>query len=148
MFYAEHSFAVAGQEAVELLKRVAPASPRKRCCICLYPDQQAAAQEMLIAMHSNSYVQPHRHFGKTETVTVLEGQATELLFEERGMVRERLPMGRYRTPRAFFYRMPEGIFHTLSFESEWLIYLETTTGPFDLAKFEAADGAAPNTNRT
>lgn len=146
VFYAEDSFAVAGQEAVELLKRVAPASPRKRCRICFHPDQQAAAQEMLIAMHGSSYVRPHRHFGKTETLTVLEGQATALLFEEQGTVRERLPMGPYGTPRAFFYRMPEGIFHTLSFESEWLIYLETTTGPFDPAKSEAADWAPPESD--
>ncbi|WP_413208129.1 WbuC family cupin fold metalloprotein [Rhodospirillum sp. A1_3_36] len=146
VFYAKNEFGVAQPGAVALIKRIASASPRKRCRICFHPDQDAAAQEMLIAMHHSSYVRPHRHFGKTETLTVLEGRATALLFDDRSNVTERLPMGPYGSGRAFFYRMPTGVFHTLLFESEWLIYLETTTGPFDPEKSEGAPWAPPESD--
>lgn len=144
--YANDRFAVASDEAVQFIKRVAPFTPRKRCRICFHPDSDAPAQEMLIAMHASSYLCPHRHLGKTETLNVLEGEATTLLFDEAGAVTRRLPMGPYGSGRAFFYRMPEQVFHTLIFESEWLIYLETTTGPFEPAQSEAAPWAPPESD--
>ena len=146
VFYATKPFAVAGTEAVALLKEIAPTTPRRRCRICFHPDAEAAAQEMLIAMHSSSYVRPHRHHGKSETLTVLEGRATTVLFDTAGMVTRWLPMAPYGSGAAFFYRMPEGVFHTLLFETEWLIYLETTTGPFDPSRSEAAPWAPPESD--
>ncbi|MGP1397571.1 MAG: WbuC family cupin fold metalloprotein [Inquilinaceae bacterium] len=146
VYYAEDPFAVAGDDAVRLLKRIAPTTPRRRCRICFHPDPRAVAQEMLIAMHASSYVPPHRHLDKTETLTVLEGAATTLLFDEAGRVTERLAMGAYGVGRAFFYRMPARVFHALMFETEWLIYLETTTGPFDPELSESAAWAPPETD--
>ncbi len=143
VFYATEPFAVAGPPAIGLLKRVAENAPRRRCRICFHPGPEAAAQEMLIAMHGAAYVRPHRHQGKSETLTVLEGRATTLLFDEAGRLTRSLAMGPYGSGEAFFYRMPEGVFHTLRFESGWLIYLETTTGPFDPGRTEAAPWAPP-----
>lgn len=146
VYYARNAFNFAGRSAVELVKQFASNAPRRRCRICFHPDQQARAQEMLIAMHRSSYVCPHRHLEKSETMTVLEGAATALLFDENGTVIERLPMGDYRSGRAFFYRMPENMFHTLMFETEWLVYLETTIGPFDPLASEIAPWAPPETD--
>ena len=146
VFYATETFAVAGTAAVVLLKEVAQATPRRRCRICFHPDAESAAQEMLIAMHSSAYVRPPRHHGKSETLTVLEGRATTVLFDAAGIVTRWLPMAPYGSGAAFFYRMPEGVFHSLRFETEWLIYLETTTGPFDPSRSEAAPWAPPETD--
>ena len=143
VYYATEPFAVAHEDAIELLKRQAASSPRKRCRICFHPDQRSPAHEMLIAMHGRSYVRPHCHSGKSETLTVIDGEATALVFDEGGTLTNRLPMGPYGSKRAFFYRMPEGVFHTLAFESEWFIYLETTTGPFDPGSSRSADWAPP-----
>lgn len=128
------------------LKEVAAGTLRRRCRICFHPDPDAPAQEMLIAMHRSSYVRPHRHFTKSETLTALEGTVTTLLFDEGGAVTTRLPLGPFGGGRAFFYRMPAGVFHTISFETEWFIYLETTMGPFDPADSEAAPWAPPETD--
>ncbi|MBP5855636.1 WbuC family cupin fold metalloprotein [Marivibrio halodurans] len=146
VYYSVDSFATAGPEAVAMIKRIALESPRKRCRICFHPGPEATAQEMLIAMAGRSYVRPHRHFGKSETLTVLEGSATALLFGESGEVTRRVPMGPHGQGRTFFYRMPEGIFHTLDFESDIFVYLETTTGPFDPAKSEGAAWAPPESD--
>ena len=141
VYYARHSFAVARDEAAQFIKKVAPTTPRKRCRICFHPNSRALAHEMLIAIHASSYVRPHRHLGKTETLNALEGRVTALLFDDAGGVTERLPMGPYGSGRAFFYRMPENVFHTIVLESEWFVYLETTSGPFEPSLSEAAHWA-------
>lgn len=97
-------------------------------------------------MHRSSYVRPHRHFTKSETLTVLDGAVTTLLFDTGGAVTTRQRMSTYESGCAFFYRMPPGIFHTIHFETEWFVYLETTTGPFNPADTEAAPWAPPETD--
>ena len=139
VYYADSQFAVAGPDAVETIKQRAQSSPRRRCRVCFHPDPGARSQEMLICMHGDSYVRPHRHWQKSETMTVLEGRASALLFQENGALASSISMGPYGSGRAFFYRMPEGVFHTLLFETEWLVYLETTSGPFDPGQSDDAD---------
>ena len=128
------------------LRSVAGRTQRKRSRICFHPDPSAPAHEMLIAMHRSSYVQPHRHVTRPETLTALEGKATALLFDEVGAVTNRLAMGPYESNCTFFYRMPAGVFHTIHFETEWFIYLETTLGPFNPAESEVAPWAPEEAN--
>jgi cupin fold WbuC family metalloprotein len=128
----------AGQDLVEVLRDRAMQSPRKRCRLCAHPDVNAKQQEMLIVMHKSSYVQPHRHFGKTETFTVFEGEVDALIFDETGALAQSIPMGPFGSGRNFFYRMPEKVFHSMIFRTDWLVYLETTSGPFDKATSEGA----------
>lgn len=128
----------AGDEIVSILRERAAASPKKRCRLCAHPDSNATQQEMLIVMHRDSYVQPHRHFGKGETFTVFEGEVDALIFSEAGELTETIPMGPFGSGRQFFYRMPERVFHSMIFRSEWLVYLETTIGPFDKSTSEGA----------
>jgi cupin fold WbuC family metalloprotein len=144
--YAPAGFVSADAVVVELLKSLAAQSPRRRARLCAHPDPDAATQEMLIVMHGESYVRPHRHFGKTETLTVFEGEADALLFAEGGAVERTLRMTPFAAGGAFFYRMPEQLFHGLIFRTPWLVYLETTTGPFDPAKSEGAPWAPPETD--
>lgn len=141
VYYATTGFSSVGPEAVMFLKNVAGGTQRKRARICFHPDPSAPAHEMLIAMHCSNYVQPHRHVTRPETLIALEGKANALLFDEVGAVTNRLTMGSYESKCTFFYRMPAGIFHTIHFETEWFIYLETTLGPFNPADTEVASWA-------
>ena len=141
VLYTDRSFVVAGAEEVALLKRLAPTTPRKRCRLCTHPTPEATQQEMLIVMRGDSYVRPHRHWGKTETLTVLEGEADAVIFDEAGAITRLVRMAPYQTGGHFFYRMPEGTFHGLIFRSDWLVYLETTSGPFDPNRSEGAPWA-------
>jgi len=141
VLYSTEPFATAGQEAVALIKSLAAESHRQRCRICFHPAPDAPSHEMLIAMSGASYVRPHRHKSKTETLLVLEGEATAHLFEEDGTPARSLPMKPFGQGADFFYRMPIGVFHTLTFQSDWFVYLETTLGPFDTGSSEAAPWA-------
>jgi cupin fold WbuC family metalloprotein len=136
----------AGPEIVDILRERAAHSPRKRCRLCTHPDHNAAQQEMLIVMSADSYVQPHRHFGKGETFTVFEGEVDALVFDEQGGLSDVIAMGPYGSGRQFFYRMPERVFHTMIFRAPWLVYLETTVGPFSRDSSEGADWAPPESD--
>jgi cupin fold WbuC family metalloprotein len=141
VLYSTKTLVDVGDDDVALLKRVAAQSPRARARVCMHPDSDARQQQMLIVMRGDSYVAPHRHLDKSETFTVLEGMATTLTFDEDGNLDRRIPMGPFGQGRRFFYRMPEKRFHTLLFETDWLVYLETTVGPFDPSTSEKAPWA-------
>lgn len=146
VFQSDGRFLAAGPDMLDLLKEKALISPRKRCRLCFHAGPDAAQQEMLIVMNRASYVRPHRHFGKTETLGMIEGECDTLLFDENGNVTDVIPMTVPGQGGAFFYRMPEGIFHTLNFRSEWVCFVETTIGPFDPARTEPASWAPPETS--
>jgi cupin fold WbuC family metalloprotein len=138
VYYSDGGFLDADAEIVGLLKDGAGRSPKRRCRLCFHGDPGSAQQEMLIVMHRTAYVRPHRHFGKVETLSVIEGSCDALLLDEDGRLARTIPMTPPGQGGSFFYRMPEGLFHTLVFRSEWLVFLETTIGPFSRDMTEAA----------
>ena len=146
VIYSDGGFLAANRSTVALLKDRALEAPRRRCRLCFHADTSAAQQEMLIVMHSTSYVRPHRHVGKVETLTVVEGMCDALLLDRAGRVTDVVAMSPVGDGGSFFYRMPEGVFHTLIFRSEWVAFLETTIGPFDRAMTEVAVWAPPETD--
>ena len=148
VIYSDGGFLAVDASTVALLKEKAVGAPRRRCRLCFHANPDATQQEMLIVMHRSSYVRPHRHSGKVETLTVAEGTCDAILFDTTGRVTEVVAMSAPAAGGSFFYRMPEGVFHTLIFRSEWLVYIETTTGPFDKAMTESADWAPPEADAT
>jgi cupin fold WbuC family metalloprotein len=147
VLYSDASFVTTGDAEIAMLKAIAADTPRKRARICTHPDPGAAQQEMLIVMHRSGYVRPHRHYGKTETFLVLDGEVDALLFADDGTLQSMTRMGAPGSSRSFFYRMPEGQYHGLIYRSEWLVFIETTKGPFSLADTEAAPWAPPETEQ-
>jgi cupin fold WbuC family metalloprotein len=94
---------------------------------------------MLIVLPRNAYVRPHKHIGKIESFTILEGEADVLLFEEDGTVRQRIYMGCLSSGKTFYYRLSRPVFHTLVVRSEFLVFHEVTEGPFRTEKTVFAD---------
>lgn len=131
VYYAPPGFIAIGDAEIDWLIARAALLPRRRSRLCLHKDPQAPVHEMLIVHHRSCYVRPHRHFARSETLSILRGMATAVLFEEEGSVRELVPLGAAGGGRVSVYRMPPLLFHGLVIESEWLIFLETTTGPFN-----------------
>ncbi len=147
VLYSDGGFLAVDAAMISRLKTHAKTSERKRCRLCFHADAEAAQQEMLIVMHNTSYVRPHRHFGKSETLMVIEGAADALMFDDHGAIEQSIPMSPPGAGDKFFYKMPEGLFHTLIFRSEWFVFLETTIGPFDMAQSSHAEWAPPETDQ-
>jgi len=148
VFYSDGAFLAVSHRDVDFLKSAALASPRKRARLCFHSSPEEAQQEMLIVMHRDSYVCPHRHFKKVETLAIVEGSCDALLFDTSGTLLERLAMTSPGYGGAFFYRMPPGHFHSLLFRSEWVVFVETTIGPFTLKASESAPWAPPESDPT
>jgi len=146
IIYSDGGFLAADHSIIALLKDKAGKSARRRCRLCFHADEHAAQQEMLIVMHRSSYVRPHRHIGKMETMTLIEGNCDALLFNETGAVTEAIAMSPATEGGSFFYRMPDRVFHTLIFRSEWMVFLETTIGPFSRDMTETPEWAPPETD--
>lgn len=130
VFYADRDVVTADGAVLDLLMSVARASPLRRARLCAHPDPEAEQHDMLIVSHKDTYVAPHRHLSKSETMLVLQGEADALLFDEGGNLETVLPMGPMGSGRTFFYRMPPGRFHGLDIRSEFLVFVESTRGPF------------------
>jgi cupin fold WbuC family metalloprotein len=127
-----------GKRDVAYLKNMALASPRNRYRLCLHSDQNCPTQEMIICLKGFCYFQPHLHPGnRSESYHIIEGLLDVYLLSEMGEVIETIRLGAPGTAaagsedRALMYRLSAPIYHLLISRSEWLIYHEVTTGPWN-----------------
>jgi len=141
VFYADRPFVFFDRGIVAFLKGQANAAAWGRARVCAHPSADADQHDMLIVSQKDTYVAPHRHMSKSESMLVLEGSANALLFSDDGARVQHLAMSAPGTNRPFFYRMPAGLYHSLAIESEFLVFVESTKGPFRLADTEFAPWA-------
>ena len=96
---------------------------------------------MLICLHANGYVRPHRHHGKAESIHVVAGFADLVLFAEDGRIEKVVPLGPYGSGRTWYIRLSHPVYHTLVLRGEDFIFQETTLGPFKREDTEMASWA-------
>ena len=141
IYYSRYPLPLVDAEVIAFLKRAAAKSPLRRARFCAHLSPDAEQHDMLIVSHRDTYVTPHRHLNKSETFVLLEGAAEIILFDEHGAVEKTIKMGTPASGHPFFYRMPPRQFHSLSIDSELLVFLENTKGPFNLDDTEHASWA-------
>ncbi len=115
---------------VDLLKHEATRVPRRRMRLCAHDRVENPLHEMFIVHERDTYVRPHAHRGKAESMFVVEGSTDVVVFESDGVIRETLRLGEYREGGLFYYRIAPELFHMLLIRSEVLVFHEVTTGPF------------------
>ena len=138
VLYTTADIATVGDVDIAALKERAAGNTRQRCRLCTHPEASADLHGMLIVHGRDAYVRPHRHMGKAETLHVIEGSAELIVFDETGAVSCAEPLTPAGTAGNFYYRMPAGVFHSLLITSDWLVFYESTIGPFDRTKTENA----------
>ncbi|RXH36383.1 WbuC family cupin fold metalloprotein [Bradyrhizobium zhanjiangense] len=141
VYYSDDAIVTADDATIAELKRIAAGNPRLRSRLCTHPDPSSGLHEMLIVHHREAYVRPHKHFGKPESFHLIEGTAQVVIFEDDGRIRDVLEMAPYGHGALCYYRMPEKVFHSILITSEWLVFHETTAGPFDPARTAFPDWA-------
>ncbi len=120
-----------GPAMIEQLKQLALASPRRRARLCLHRNQAELPHEMVIVFHKDSYMPPHRHPpGKTESYHVIEGRMLVHLFDDDGSLLRTLRLG-HGTGDSVMYRLSGSRWHMPVALSEWLVYHEVYSGPFE-----------------
>ena len=112
----------------EVSKRAA-ASPRKRMNHNFHelPDR---VQRMLNAIEPGTYLRPHRHLDppKTETFLLLRGEASAVIFEDQGTVRDIVRLSE-RTGNLGVDIKP-GTWHSLISQAPGTVIFETKEGPY------------------
>ncbi|MCK1652240.1 WbuC family cupin fold metalloprotein [Bradyrhizobium sp. 149] len=141
VYYSDDAIVTADDATIAELKRIAAGNPRLRSRLCTHPDPSSGLHEMLIVHHREAYVRPHKHFGKPESFHLIEGTAQVVIFEDDGRIRDVLGMAPYGRGALCYYRMPEQVFHSILITSEWLVFHETTAGPFDPSRTAFPDWA-------
>lgn len=107
----------------------ARANTRHRMRLCAHAAIDDLLHEMVIALAKDTYVRPHLHVGKSESMHVIDGEADFVTFDEHGEVSEVLHLAPYASGQTFFLRMAVPRYHMLLVRSEVLVVHETTNGP-------------------
>lgn len=122
-----------GAATIDQLKQLALTSPSRRARLCLHRANDELPHEMLIVFHRASFMPPHRHpRGKSESYHVVEGAMRVHLFDDAGQVIRTLRLG--QGGEAFMYRLSGNLWHMPEALTEWLVYHEVYSGPFDKAR--------------
>ena len=99
---------------------------------------------MFIVHHKDTFVRPHRHIGKSESMYIIEGEVDLILFHDNGSIKDVIEMGDFSSKKIIYHRLNQPIFHTLFIKSEYLVFHEVTEGPFDRSRTEFPDWAPIN----
>jgi cupin fold WbuC family metalloprotein len=119
-----------GYQEILMLKNRANSNRRKRIRLCSHRDTSDKIHEMIIVHKQGTYVRPHKHLNKSESFHIIEGEVDLILYNEEGEIHNVTHMGDYISKEYFYYRIAASCYHSLLIKSEFLVFHETTNGPF------------------
>ena len=97
---------------------------------CIHLTDEENVHEMLVAHTSDTYVRPHKHRLNGESLQIVEGEATAILFSDSGEITDSTRVGDLNSGLPFYYSMRKAVIHMLLIHSESLVFKETIRGPF------------------
>lgn len=130
VFVAEDPVVNVGNQEIDFLKMRVGNTERKRIRLCAHKDVGDRLHEMFIVLSKETYIRPHKHLNKAESLHVIDGSADAVFFDEAGNITKVMPLSDYSSGKPFYYRIGEPLYHTLCIRSEFLIFHEATQGPF------------------
>jgi len=125
----------------------AGAANRLRMNLNIHEQLSDPVQRLFIAAGPSSYFRPHRHPGKSEFAIVIRGWFDVLIFDDAGVVTERVSIGSNRS--AFGLEIPPDAWHTWIPRDDTSIFFEVKQGPYDpatsmqFAAWAPEEGSAP-----
>jgi len=131
VLYCEDAIVKVSPQDIERLKGEALNNKRKRVRICAHRNVEDNPHEMLIIHTKGAYIPPHKHLNKSESFHVIEGVVDVIIFDEEGGIADVIEMGDYASGKPFYYRISDPIYHSLMIHSNFLVFHETTKGPFN-----------------
>jgi cupin fold WbuC family metalloprotein len=83
---------ISGLEIAQLISN-AKKTPRKRMRICAHSNSDDRLHEMIIVHKKNTYVRPHKHFGRSESFHIIYGRVDIVIYEDSGIIQDIIKMG-------------------------------------------------------
>lgn len=130
-FYTTDKIVTVGKREIDILKAELPNTARKRVRLCCHPNTNDRLHEMFVLYTKNTYIQANKHLAKEETFLILEGDADFIFYSESGDVTQIIPLGSPSSGKDFFVRVPQGVYHSVVMNSDYLVIHESTPGPYD-----------------
>lgn len=118
------------REYIYFLKERVRHNQRKRIRLCTHKNIDDELHEMLIVLTKGAYIRPHKHLNKSESFHIIEGSVDVIVFDDEGHIIEVIQMGDYSSGSTFYYRISDPYYHTPLIRSDFLVFHETTNGPF------------------
>lgn len=128
--FATESVVAVDETAIARIRQAAHASPRRRARFCLHMGPDASMHNMLIVLLHGTVVPVHRHHDKPECYHMVSGLATLRLFNDAGQPVRHIALGAPGSGREFLCRIAAGQWHRVEVESDEVVLLESTSGPF------------------
>ena len=128
--FNENNFQFGYDELGKLVEK-AKKSTRKRARICIHNNNESTLHEMFIAKLNNTYVRPHKNLNKSKSFQLLEGEMDLVIFDNFGNIKDLIKMSSHGQDSVFFYRLTITCFHSLIIKTDYAIFKETITGPFN-----------------
>tara|TARA_B100001250_G_scaffold413969_1_gene450012 strand:+ start:2314 stop:2814 length:501 start_codon:yes stop_codon:yes gene_type:complete len=120
---------------VRKIKELADKTNNKRARVNIHKSLKSKTNEMIIALKKGSYIRPHIHpNSKSESYHVIKGKMNVYVFSKSGKKIKIIKMGDYNSKLNFYYRMNKGYFHLPIAVSNWCVYHEVYSGPFEKDK--------------
>jgi cupin fold WbuC family metalloprotein len=114
---------------VEELKRRAHRSPTRRFRLCLHRSSEELVQEMIVVHCRENYSRPHKH-SVPLTYIVLEGALRVFLFDDAGVVTQRIDLVAFGKGRAFTLHIDAGTWYMPVCGTPQVVFYEAKRGPF------------------
>ena len=128
-YYVKKGIEFISQKHISFLKKRVKFTKRKRVRICLHKNQKSKLHEMIIILSKDTYIRPHKHIDKAESLHVIEGSADVIFFDYKGKIIKKIRLTAKKDKFTFYYRLSSSVFHTFKLKSKHFIFHETTEGP-------------------
>ncbi len=115
-------------DLLNILSHEADISPRKRKNYNFHLNETEACHRLLNAIQPGTYVPPHCHDDKDETMIMVRGKMGIIFFEESGAITE----ARVLMPNSdcMGVNIARGIFHSIVALEPFTVFFESKEGPY------------------
>jgi|TARA_B100001964_G_C14244424_1_gene606670 cupin fold WbuC family metalloprotein len=130
VFYTNKTITQIEDRDIAFLKANVKNTEKKRIRLCMHLNEKDSTHEMFIVLSNKTYIRPHKHLSKSESLHVLEGSADVIFFDNTGKITKIISLSDASSKSCFYYRINEPTYHTFIVKSDIFIFHETTQGPF------------------
>lgn len=130
VIYFYNSLVKINKKDLDILRKFSSFNSDKKSRYCNHKSKNSKLHEMIIFHKKGYYVRPHSHPNRTESVHLIKGRVDIIIFNKKGNISDIIKMGNYQSGNIFYYRMNNELTHTLVIKSPYIIFHETSLGPF------------------
>ena len=129
VIYFKNSLIKIKKKDIDLLREYSKYNIDNKSRYCNHKSKNSKLHEMIILHKKGYYVRPHSHPNRTESVHLIKGKVDIVISIKRNII-DLIKMGNYQSGDVFYYRMNNELIHTLIIKSAYIIFHETSLGPF------------------